>query len=140
MAVIKLSLPDSPDVVFTTIMDGVAYDLRLQWNDRDEAWYLFVGKQNNDFTFKSKITTGTDILKFHRANNNCPKGALIAIDNMKTYGRIKRNGWSSNRFSLYYVSEDGRLSIMDQAASNADLQITVTTPDETRFTKSATLL
>ena len=140
MAIFSLQLPDYPDTIFTTVLDSVAYDIRLQWNTRDESWYLYLAKQNNDFVFKTKITTNTDLLKIHRANNNCPKGALVAIDNMKFYGRIGRNSWSSGRFSLYYVTEDSRVAIDDLNTSSSNLQITINTPDENRFTKSATRL
>lgn len=140
MAVVQLNIPDSPDVLFTTILDSVAYDIRLQWNPRDEAWYMYLAKQNNNFIFKTKITTNTDLLKPYRANDNCPKGILVAIDNMKFYGRINRDGWSSGRFSLYYVTEDSRIALEDLNASSSDLQITINTPDESRFTKSATRL
>lgn len=140
MAVVQLNIPDAPDTIFTTILDSVAYDLRLHWNTRDEAWYLYLAKQNNNFIFKTKITTNTDLLKPYRANDNCPKGILVAIDNMKFYGRINRDGWSSGRFSLYYVTEDSRIALEDLNASSSDLQITINTPDESRFTKSATRL
>lgn len=140
MALLSLQLPDSPDVIFTTILDSTAYDIRIQWNPRDEAWYMYLAKQNNDFIFKTKITTNTDLLKIHRANNDCPKGMLLALDNMKFYGRINRDGWSSGRFSLYYVTEDSRIAIDDLRTSSSDLQITINTPDENRFTKSATRL
>lgn len=140
MSLVQLNIPDAPDTIFTTILDSVAYDIRLQWNPRDEAWYMYLAKQNNNFIFKTKITTNIDLLKIHRANNNCPKGILVAIDNMKFYGRINRDGWSSGRFSLYYVTEDSRIALEDLNTSSSDLQITINTPDESRFTKSATRL
>jgi hypothetical protein len=140
MAVFALQIPNNPNVVFTTILDSVAYDIRLHWNTRDEAWYLYFGRQNNNFIFKTKITTNIDLLKAHRANNSCPKGTLVALDNMKFYGRITRDGWSSGRFSLYYVTEDSRIAVEDSNTSSSDLQITINAPDESRFTKSTTRL
>lgn len=136
---ILLSIPDSPDVVFTTILDGVAYDLRIQWNTRDESWYLYLARQNNEFAFKTKITTNTDLLKIHRANDSCPKGMLLPIDNMKYYGRISREGWNNNRFSLYYITEDER-DIIESYKMDADVSIVTDCSDDLRFSISATKL
>jgi hypothetical protein len=140
MTISVLSIPDSPNVVFTTILDNIAYDLLLQWNPRDEAWYLSLGKQNLDFLFKTKITTMTDLLKTHRALDTCPKGALIAIDTMKSYGRLNREAWSSGRWQLYYIDEATYNQAISDKTSSSDLSITIDVEDDNRFTKSASRL
>jgi len=140
MSVVSIVIPDSPDVLFTTTLDRVAYDLRLHWNSRDEAWYLTLGKQNLNPLFKTKVTTNTDLLQNHRALEECPKGVLIALDNMKFYGRITRDGWSTNRWSLYYITEDSFQLIQDLQNSTDDIQVTVDVEMDNRFTKSASLL
>lgn len=140
MSVVSIAIPDSPDVLFTTTLDRVAYDLRLHWNSRDEAWYLTLGKQNLNPLFKTKVTTNTDLLQNHRALEECPKGVLIALDNMKFYGRITRDGWSTNRWSLYYITEDSFQLIQDLQNSTDDIQVTVDVEMDNRFTKSASLL
>lgn len=140
MTISVLSIPDSPNVLFTTILDSVAYDMLLQWNPRDEAWYLSLGKQNQDFLFKTKVTTMTDLLKAHRALEVSPKGALIVLDTMKSYGRVTRNGWSSGRWQLYYISEDTYNSAIANSLTSDDLNITIDVEDDIRFTKSSTRL
>jgi hypothetical protein len=140
MTISVLSIPDSPNVLFTTILDNVAYDMLLQWNPRDEAWYLSIGKQNQDSLFKTKITTMTDLLKVHRALEVCPKGALVAIDTMKSYGRITRNGWSSGRWQLYYIDESSYTTAIANSLTSDDLNITIDVEDDIRFTKSSTRL
>lgn len=140
MSVVSIAIPDSPDVLFTTTLDRVAYDLRLHWNSRDEAWYLTLGKQNLNPLFKTKVTTNTDLLQNHRALEECPNGILVALDNMKFYGRITRDGWSSGRWSLYYISEDSYNLLQDIRNSSDDLQITVDVEEDPRFTKSASRL
>lgn len=140
MSVVSIAIPDSPDVLFTTTLDRVAYDLRLHWNSRDEAWYLTLGKQNLNPLFKTKVTTNTDLLQNHRALEECPNGILIALDNMKFYGRITRDGWSTNRWSLYYITEDSFQLIQDLQNSTDDIQVTVDVEMDNRFTKSASLL
>ena len=140
MAFVKLQIPDAPDVVFTTVLDNVAYDIRLHWNNRDESWYLFLGKQNTEYTFKTKITTNSDLLKVHRSNVNCPKGMLLVVDNMKKYGRISRDGWRSERFSLMYVPESDKDLLESLVDTIEQINYSVDTTEDTRFTKSATRL
>lgn len=140
MSIVQLNIPDYPDTIFTTILDNVSYDLTLQWNDRDEAWYLSLSKQNRDPLFKVKITTVSDLFKPHRALNDCPKGMLVAIDTMKKYGRITRNGWSSGRWKLYYLSESTYQELLDQRNSISELNITVDVENDPRFTPSETRL
>lgn len=136
MALQQILVPDNPDIVFTTILDGVSYDMRIQWNGRDEAWYLYLAKQNTEYTFKTKITTNTDLVKIHRANDNCPKGILIAIDNMKRYGRINRVGWNT-RFNLYYYPKQDKDTLAAFLDATEELNFSVDTTEDTRFTKSA---
>ena len=102
---IIIPLSSAPDFTFTTILDTVAYDFRLHWNDRDESWYIYLGLANQPYRFKTKITNGTDILSKYRAYDDIPKGVLIVLDKEKVYGRLQRDSFSSGRFSLIYFSE-----------------------------------
>lgn len=106
MALITIPLIDNPDNSFTVVLDNVSYDMRLQWNGRDEAWYLFCGLANQQFLFKTKLTTASDILMPYRAYEDCPKGYLYIKDSLKKYGRLPRDGFSSGRFKLMYITHD----------------------------------
>jgi hypothetical protein len=106
MAIINIPITDNPDKSFTVILDNVAYDVRLQWNGRDESWYLYCGRANRDFLFKTKITTAADILKKYRSYEDCPKGMIKAIDLNKRFGRIQRDSFSSGRFKLIYLTQE----------------------------------
>jgi len=106
MSLIQIPVADNPDQQFTVILESVAYDIRLQWNNRDEAWYIGMGRQNNTLTFFTKLTTLSDILRYYRAYETVPKGLLICLDLLKGFGRITRDGFSSGRWGLYYVTSD----------------------------------
>ena len=106
MALLEISVPDSPDSGFTVILDSISYDLRLQWNGRDESWYMFLGLSNQEYLFKSKLTSGWDILSEYRAYEDTPKGVIVAVDNEKSFGRLQRDSFTSGRFALYYFTED----------------------------------
>lgn len=106
MAVVKIPITVAPYQSFTTVLDNTAYDLQLQWNPRDESWYLSCGLANRPFLFKTKITTATDFLKKYRAYTDCPKGSFRVVDLQKSYGRLDREGFSSGRFELQYITQD----------------------------------
>lgn len=106
MSLLEIPIKDNPDFSFTTILDSVAYDMRLQWNGRDESWYIYVGKANQPFIFKTKITNGSDIISKYRAYDSVPKGILLVVDKEKTYGRLQRDSFSSGRFSMFYYTKD----------------------------------
>lgn len=103
---INIEIPDDVNQVFSVILDNVVYDIKLMWNVRDEAWYMFFGTQGNTPRFHSKITVGADILRPYVAYDDIPKGILTIVDNEKRYGRISRDAWSSGRFKLVYLTPD----------------------------------
>jgi hypothetical protein len=135
MAIYLLDVPDSPDTVFTTLFDGVAYNIKLQWNGRDQSWQMSLGRQNQPYLFKTKITTNTDLLKAYRALDNVPKGVLIAIDKIKLYGRITRDGFSSKRWQLYYMTAD-EYNEIKSTINTQELLITTSVENDNRFTVS----
>ena len=104
MSLFNIPVADNPDNVFTIVLDGVAYDIRLHWNGRDESWYLSLGLTNQPFLIRTKLSSGTDILKPYRSYEECPNGILIAIDYNKLYGRLQRDSFSSGRFRLMYIT------------------------------------
>jgi hypothetical protein len=106
MAVIDIPVVDAPDNKFTIILEGQSYDIRLQWNGRDESWYLFFGLANSTPTFISKVTTSWNILRPYWGYEEVPNGILVAIDLLKTNGRLQRDSFSTKRFKLFYITSD----------------------------------
>jgi len=106
MSLIQIPVSDNPDKKFTVILESVAYDMQLQWNNREESWYLGMGRQNNPLTFFTKLTNLSDILRYYKGYDDVPNGLLIVLDLIKGFGRITRDGFSSGRFVLYYVTSD----------------------------------
>lgn len=98
---------------FNVVLEGVEHEITLQYNPRDESWYISLGLANLSPIFKTKITNGTDILKKYRAYEDVPNGSLFVVDNRKQYGRLGRDAFSSGRFSLIYADESTRLIAQD---------------------------
>lgn len=106
MALVQIPISPDADQSFTVVLDQTAYDIRLQWNGRDESWCMYCGISNRPFLFKTKITTATDFLRKYRAYDSCPKGSFRVIDLNKDVGRLSRDGFTSGRFVLQYITSD----------------------------------
>ena len=125
MAILKIPYNDNPDSIFTIILDNVAYDIRLQWNTRDESWNMYLGRQSQPPIFKTKLATDVDLLKSHRALPDVPKGMMMVVDLNKSVGRITRDGFSSGRFGIYYADAERYEQYLTNYTSNTSLSIPV---------------
>jgi hypothetical protein len=104
-----LLLPTStlPDYTQTVVLDGVSYDLRLQWNTREEAWYGYLGPTGLPFLIKVKIVNGWDLLRPFKYIEGIPKGELYLIDVVASWGRPTRSEVIQlGRFNLVYVTKE----------------------------------
>jgi hypothetical protein len=109
LSIIPLNTNNFAFQTFNVVLEQQSYEITLQYNPRDESWYIYFGLTNLQPIFKTKITNGTDILKKYRAFEDVPKGSLFVIDNQKLDGRLQRDSFSSGRFSLAYADESTRL-------------------------------
>lgn len=119
MALELVTIPteDNPDYTTTVVLEGIAYDIRMQWNGRDETWYMYFGLADQPSLFTRAVSNGTDILLNYKAYNACPKGVLYVYDSVKKNGRLQYDSFSSGRFKLYYMSKELR----DLLKSNPNL-------------------
>jgi hypothetical protein len=113
MSVYKIPISDNPNQQFSVVLENRNYDITLQWNVRDESWYMVLGLSGLSPIFKTKIVNGIDLLRKYRAYQDVPKGMMYVYDNAKQVGRLTRDGFSSGRFTLYYLTENSRLLFED---------------------------
>ena len=111
MAVVTLDIKESPNQTFSVILEDTLYDIALQFNQRDESWYITLGLSGLDPLFKTKVTNGVDILKKYRSYDACPKGGLYVLDRVKGYGRLTLDSFTTGRFGLIYLTEDSREAV-----------------------------
>jgi len=133
MAIIDIQLADSADDQFTIILEGQAYNIRMQWNNRDQAWYMFFGLANATPTFISKLTTSFNILRPYWGYEEVPNGILVAIDMLKSVGRLERDSFSSGRFKLIYISSDSVQALRDISVANIDREGIFRVDADSRF-------
>ncbi len=134
MASYQIAIPDSPDTVTTVVLEGVSYDIRMQWNGRDESWQLYLARQNQPFIIKTKVATGRDVLQPYRMKDDCPKGMILFVDNNKKWGRMTRDAFSSGRWSMYYITSDTREYIEKFNNNDLDIEAVTAAYDDDRFT------
>lgn len=72
--------PELPHYVQRTALDGVEYELRFDWNQREQRWYLRIADADGDVIAGDiKIVSGWPLLR-RRRDDRLPPGALMAVD------------------------------------------------------------
>lgn len=69
----------TPDQSFRIVLDSVTYEVRFQWNERDESWLFMIGDVGTDPTVTMKLTVMTDLLAPYRYMDNIPQGNLYLL-------------------------------------------------------------
>lgn len=133
MAVKQIPVTSLADSVMNIVLDGQSYNLRMQWNGRDESWMLYLGIAGQDFKFKSKMRVGVDLLKQYSGYDDVPQGMLYVLDLNKGSGRLQRDSFSSGRMVLVYITESSKIAL-DALNGIADTEITVEANTDDRFT------
>ena len=60
-------------------LDGATYTLGLQWNVRDESWYLSLADEAGPIVSGLRVVADTPLLQFV-AHARRPPGELLALD------------------------------------------------------------
>ncbi|MDB4311876.1 hypothetical protein N9937_00460 [bacterium] len=101
-----LPLADLPDYLQVVVLDGISYDIRLQYNPREVSWYVYLGLSGQAASVKFKATNGANLLTPFSHITGVPKGRLYLVDTVGTWGRVGRDnfGETDNRFALAYIT------------------------------------
>ena len=110
MSLIKIPISSDPDNTQVIVLEDVSYNLRIQWNTRDESWHAYIGLLGQDFKIKFKMTVGLDLLNPYRGYDEVPDGTLAIIDTERAFGRVGRDNFGiDRRFELWYETSDGTI-------------------------------
>lgn len=103
-----------PDQSFRVVLDGNTYELRFQWNERDESWLMYLGDVGSDPTISTKLTCFSDILKPYQYRENVPKGNLVIYPLRHIEERVGRyNIGVLSAITMTYASRDEDVEIID---------------------------
>lgn len=67
------------DQTMRVVLDNETYEMRLQWNERDESWWLSLGALGDDPLVCRKVCNCQDILDGLHYRDDLPKGKLIVL-------------------------------------------------------------
>jgi hypothetical protein len=99
------SIQDSPHYDFVVELDGATYLVELKWNEREAAWYLSIGAdEDTPLVAGKKVVLNIPLISRHR-DSRLPPGALIALD---TSGKDEPPGLDDlgRRVVLTYSDEE----------------------------------
>lgn len=103
MSVWTLKCGEDVDVTYTIVLEGLTYDFRIKWIDRDESWECYVGLTGQDPSASFKITNGFNLLKPYHYKTGVPPGSLFATDLVSIFGRVDFDNFGiDKRFRLVY--------------------------------------
>lgn len=95
------------DESFYVNLDGLKYEIRMRWNTRDEAWWLYIGYEGVAATLITKFTAGSNVLLPYRAREGVPSGALFLYDTESIVGRPSRYDTGvTKRFKMLYLTKE----------------------------------
>lgn len=93
------------DQTMRVVLDSQTYEMRFQWNERDESWLVYFGDVGSDPTISFKMTAFVDFFSPYQYLENIPPGKLMVIsftDYKKRVGRY--NIGFLSELQLIYVS------------------------------------
>ena len=72
--------PELPHYVQRTALEGTTYVLRIDWNQREQRWYLRISDEDgNVLAGDVKVVANWPLLRRHR-DERLPPGSIMAID------------------------------------------------------------
>lgn len=95
------------DQTMRVVLDSVTYDMRFQWNERDESWLVSLGDVGSDPTITFKMTAFVDLLAPFNYLDELPNGQLIVYSFKESTKRVGRyNVGFLSDLQLLYSSPD----------------------------------
>lgn len=96
-----------PDQTMRVVLDSVTYEMRFQWNERDESWLVYFGDVGSEPTVSFKLTAFVDVLQPFQYLENIPNGRLMVISYTSFRKRVGRyNIGFLSELQLFYASQD----------------------------------
>lgn len=81
MAIFRIPLPTGvPHFVLQTQLDGETFELRIHWNEREEAWYLEIADVDGVTIVASRKLVADWSLMHRVADARKPLGELLVVD------------------------------------------------------------
>lgn len=103
-----------PDQSFRIVLDSTTYEVRFQWNERDESWLFHFGDVGVTPTVTMKLTAYTDLFAPYRYMENIPAGNLVLIAQRNRRARPSRyNIGVLTDIQMTYASLDEDVEVLE---------------------------
>lgn len=104
-----------PDQSFRIVLDSNTYEVRFQWNERDESWLFHFGEVGLPPTITMKLTAYTDLFAPYRYMDNIPTGNLVLYSNTNVRARPGRyNIGAITPIQMSYASLDSEVEDIEE--------------------------
>lgn len=103
------------DQTMRVVLDSQTYEMRFQWNERDESWLVYFGDVGSEPTISFKLTTIFDIFAPFKYLDNIPDGQLRVFSFTQSTKRVGRYniGFLSD-LQLLYSSPDDEVTAAEE--------------------------
>ncbi|QEQ94906.1 hypothetical protein pEaSNUABM56_00107 [Erwinia phage pEa_SNUABM_56] len=105
------------DQIMRVVLDSQTYEMRFQWNERDESWLVYFGDVGSDPTISFKLTAFVDVFKPYQYLENIPSGKLMVVSFTDIKKRVGRyNIGYMSELQMVYVTLEENLDTEDEDA------------------------
>lgn len=102
------------DQTMRVVLDSQTYEIRFQWNERDESWLVYFGDVGATPTISFKLTTIFDIFAPFKYLDNIPAGQFGIFSFSQSTKRVGRyNIGFLSELQLFYSSPDEEVTEED---------------------------
>jgi hypothetical protein len=103
------------DQTMRVVLDSQTYEIRFQWNERDESWLVYFGDVGSTPTISFKLTTIFNLLEPFQYLDNIPSGDLCVFSYTQSTKRVGRYniGFLSD-LQLLYSSPDDEVTTAEE--------------------------
>lgn len=114
------------DQTMRVVLDSQTYEMRFQWNERDESWLVYFGDVGSDPTISFKLTAFVDFFASYQYLENIPLVSLWLFLSPTTkkgsVGIISDSYPSYNCYMSLQMKSLRRLKMTKRMTSNGKIQ------------------
>lgn len=96
---------NNPFQIISQVIDDQSYDFTIQYNKRDDSWFMEIGLTGEEPSVRTKLNVGGDLLAPFRYLTGVPDRYMLVVDIVKSFGRNDREGFV-RRFIPVLLTEE----------------------------------
>lgn len=101
-----IQLDNNPFQTISQVVDEQSYDFTIQYNKRDDSWFIEIGLTGEEPSVRTKLVVGGDLLAPFRYLSGVPNRYLFVVDIVKSFGRNDREGFAKRFIPVLLTEEE----------------------------------